>query len=95
MGFIDFWITFDSSTVAQICVDEAYRRNHIGTELVKFMINLLKENDVLTCTLEVRASNIIAQDFYKKLGFTNIIKKNNYYVDGEDAIYMMMEVVNV
>ncbi len=94
-GFIDYWITFDSSTVAQICVDTKYRRKGLATSLAKYMIDDLKRNEVLASTLEVRKSNIEAQSFYKSLGYYQVVVKENYYVDGEDAIYMLLEVVNV
>ena len=40
--------------------------------------------------LEVRASNLTAQNSYKSYGFTEIARRLRYYPDGEDAIIMQM-----
>ena len=43
-------------------------------------------------TLEVRASNITAQNLYRKLGFQDGgIRKNYYTDDHEDALVMWVE----
>jgi len=53
------------------------------------LINKIKE-EASTITLEVRKSNIIAIDFYKKLGFEIVTIKKDYYTSPmEDGYYMM------
>jgi ribosomal protein S18 acetylase RimI-like enzyme len=39
--------------------------------------------------LEVRESNILAQQFYLKLSYQPVCVFQSYYVDGEDALLMM------
>ena len=95
IGFNDYWITFDSSTISQICVDPNYRLKGLGKMMMLEMIKDLKENEVLTTTLEVRKSNVGAIKFYESLGFYKVNEKKNYYSDQEDAIYMLLEVSNV
>ena len=92
VGFLDFWITFDSGTICQIAVHPDIQSSGVGSELMKEMIKELKVKKVRTMTLEVRASNYKAINFYKKFGFRPVIVKEGYYVDGEDALYMMLEV---
>ena len=92
VGFLDFWITFDSGTICQIAVHPDIQRSGVGTELMNEMIKELKAKRVRTMTLEVRASNSKAINFYKKFGFKAILTKEHYYLDGEDALYMVMEV---
>lgn len=92
VGFIDFLITFNSSTIMQIAVREEYRRKGIARELLERMtMSFPKEIDdiVETITLEVRASNIAAQALYKAAGYEVITVKKHYYKDGEDAVYML------
>jgi len=88
-GFINFWITFDSATVCQIAVKEEYRNRGIATLLLEESFRILKENDVLTYTLEVRENNLEAYNLYLKLGFKKIVIKEKYYTNGENAIYMV------
>ncbi|RBQ24713.1 MAG: putative N-acetyltransferase [Methanocorpusculum sp. MCE] len=41
------------------------------------------------CSLEVRVSNNSAKEFYKKIGYEDVILFGGYYKDGEDAAVMM------
>lgn len=94
VGFCDFWITFDSATICQIAVHPDLQRMHIGSELMDEVISELKVKRVRTMTLEVRKSNEKAINFYKKYGFTISHIKEGYYINGEDALYMILEVQN-
>lgn len=89
VGFLDYWITFDSATICQIAVLEKYRNHGIASNLIEEMIKDLKAHDVEFLTLEVRKSNVKATKLYEKNGFLLITTKVGYYSDGEDALYMM------
>ena len=101
IGFIIYYITFNSSTIAQIAVKKEYRKQGVGEALMNEMINLIissnkllkdekeiEENFIETMTLEVRESNTKAINLYKKLGFKELRKKLGYYKDGETALYL-------
>ncbi len=96
VGFIDFMITFDSSTISQIGVKEAYRSKGIGNLLLGQMLKdcRAQEEPVEFITLEVRESNLRAQKFYKKHAFEAVTTKKSYYADGENAIYMVRSLIN-
>ena len=92
VGYIDYLLTFNSATIMQICVDQKYRRKHIASLLLSEMENTFPkegENRVDFVTLEVRKSNIAAQELYKKYNYELVTTKRNYYEDGEDALYMV------
>ena len=92
VGYIDYLLTFNSATIMQICVDQKYRRKHIASLLLEEMENTFPkegENRVDFVTLEVRKSNIAAQELYKKFNHELVTTKRNYYEDGEDALYMV------
>lgn len=91
VGYIDFFITFDSASIARICVANEYRRNGIAKALIDKMVEVCKkqEEPVDNITLEVRESNEAAIKLYEKNGFEYITRKKMYYSDGEDAIYMV------
>ena len=90
IGFIDYWVTFDSATIDQIAIKKDKRNQGFAGYLLENVINLLKENkEIEFFTLEVRKSNIAALALYKKYGFEKVTVKEKYYDDGEDAIYMV------
>ena len=92
VGYIDYLLTFNSATIMQICVDQKCRRKHIASLLLEEMENTFPkegENRVDFVTLEVRKSNIAAQELYKKYNYELVTTKRNYYEDGEDALYLV------
>ena len=90
VSYIDYWITFDSSTIFKIVTKENARNKGYAKKLLIKVIDELKKNgEVLYLTLEVRKSNIFAIKLYESLKFERIVIKEKYYKDGEDAIYMV------
>ena len=89
VGYVIFWITFDSATLCKVCVDPLYRRNNIGRSLLDEMMDDVFANRAVSITLEVRTSNEAAINLYKKMGFEIVVTKPHYYSDGEDAYYMV------
>lgn len=89
VGYVDFWVTFDSATICQIAVHPNYQRQHIGSLLLEEVLKECYAKKVLTITLEVRESNSRGINFYTKHGFNQFLVKPNYYSNGENAIYMM------
>lgn len=89
VGYVDYWITFDSATICQIAVHPNYQRKEIGSALLNEVIKDCYAKKVLTITLEVRESNSKGINFYLKHGFNQFLVKPNYYSNGENAIYMM------
>lgn len=91
VGYIDFYITFDSCSIAEIAVKESFRSKGIGNRLIGQLIKDCesKEEPVSWVTLEVRKSNERAQKFYKRHQFEAVTIKKAYYEDGEDAVYMV------
>ncbi len=93
VGFIDYWVTFDSGTIVQIAVHPDIQRSGVGSELINEMKKDAFAKRARNITLEVRVSNEKAINFYKKHGFKVSHIKPGYYNDnGEDAIYMILEV---
>jgi ribosomal-protein-alanine N-acetyltransferase len=74
--------------VLAIGVDPPYRRQGIGTALMKETLERFKDRGAKTVRLEVRKSNLPAQHFYHKLGFRDCHEVPYYYEDGETALAM-------
>ena len=90
--YCDYWHTFDSATIAQIAVHPTLQRKQLGSAMMDEIINDCYAKKVRTLTLEVRAGNTKAINFYLKHGFKKEVVKPHYYKDGEDAIYMIRNV---
>ena len=93
-GFADYWKTFDSATIAQIAIDPKKQKQHLGSYLLKEIISDCYAKKVRNITLEVRIHNVNAINLYKKYGFEQILVKEHYYSNGDDAIYMIRKVEN-
>jgi len=89
VGFAGFWLMLKDAHVTTIAVRGNYRRIGIGEALLISIIELATRLNATIITLEVRASNEIAQALYKKYGFQIVGRRLRYYSDnGEDAILM-------
>ena len=89
VGYVGVWFVVDEGHITNVAVHSDYRGKKIGDKLVKEMVELCKENNIIAMTLEVRASNIVAQNLYRKYGFKMGGIRKEYYSDNkEDAIIM-------
>jgi len=89
VGFSGFWMMMKEAHIIAIGVRDGYRRLGIGEGLLIATIELAQMLNANVVTLEVRASNEIAQELYKKYGFRVVGRRQRYYSsDGEDAVIM-------
>ncbi len=92
IGHCGMWVVLDECHITNIAVLKAYRGRGIGEQLLTEAQRLCKELQVGHMTLEVRVSNEVAQNMYRKLGFQNGGIRKNYYSDNrEDALVMWVE----
>lgn len=76
--------------ILAIAADPPYRRQGVGTALAVNILDRLRAKGAKQVRLEVRKSNLIARQFYLKLGFAEREEIPHYYEDGEAAIVMSM-----
>lgn len=89
VGFSGFWMMMKETHIIAIGVRNGYRQLGIGEGLLIETIELAQILNANVVTLEVRASNEVAQELYKKYGFRVMGRRLRYYSsDGEDAIIM-------
>ncbi len=94
VGFASFWLILKEAHLTAIAVRSNYRRSGIGERLLISVIELAIKLNAEMVTLEVRASNEIAQALYKKHGFQVMGRRPRYYSqDGEDAIVMSTDTI--
>jgi ribosomal-protein-alanine N-acetyltransferase len=89
VGFVGVWIIAGEGNITNIAVHPEYRRSGIGYNLLSKLITLCADLNCNDITLEVRVSNMAAQNLYSKLGFVNEGIRKKYYIDNnEDAVIM-------
>jgi len=92
LGFAGFWIMADEAHITNFAVRKVHRRRGIGELLLISIIDLSTELNARNLTLEVRASNTVAQSLYYKYGFSQVGLRRGYYTDNkEDAVLMSTE----
>lgn len=75
-----------------LAVDEEYRNQGIGSQLVRLFIERFRKGGIRKVKLEVRTSNVSAITLYERLGFERKKVLPTYYADGEDA-YLMSKTI--
>ena len=95
IGFAGIWVLADEAHLTNIAVRQQYQRQGIGELLLISTIDLAKEMKASIITLEVRSSNLAAQNLYSKYGFAQVGVRRGYYLDNrEDGILMSTENIN-
>lgn len=93
VGYGGMWFIVDEAHVTNVAVDPSYRGLGISNFIVEEMIKGCIEKKIERMTLEVRSSNIVAQNLYKKYGFESCGIRPGYYTDtNEDAVIMWKKV---
>lgn len=88
IAFGGLWFNIDEAHVMNIAVKKEFRRQHVGTELLEFLVAEAKKENKNCITLEVREDNVPAIELYKKLEFDEIGRRKKYYKKLYDAIIM-------
>jgi [ribosomal protein S18]-alanine N-acetyltransferase len=79
----------NAAHLTTIGVAPEHRRRKIAVQLLEHVETSLRQREVGTLMLEVRVSNITAQDLYRRAGYIVVQRVNKYYNNGEDCFLMM------
>lgn len=88
VGYAGAWVVDGDAQILKVGVEPAHRRAGIARELLSRVAAVARDLGATTCSLEVRASNIGAQAFYRALGLEGQGVRPRYYSDREDALIM-------
>ncbi|NLS44578.1 MAG: ribosomal protein S18-alanine N-acetyltransferase [Firmicutes bacterium] len=89
VGYVGVWLILGEAHITNIAVHPDFRKKGIGEKLLVTAIDYVESQGVNSITLEVRASNTVAQRLYRKTGFVSVgIRPGYYRDDGEDAVIM-------
>ena len=78
----------DKANLNLLAVKERYRRKGIGTRIINWLLLVASTAGIFNIYVQVRESNVIAQDLYLKLGFVVLEKRIGYYRRKEIGVMM-------
>ncbi len=94
LGYIMLYSVADEAHILNLAIDPARRRKGYGSCLIDYAIDYCGRKGVSDFFLEVRESNLGAQNLYRKLGFRVIGRRKRYYAEtNEDALVMQLSLV--
>ena len=89
VAFAGVWLMVDDAHITTFSVHPDWRRRGVGQQLLMGVADLAREIGARRLTLEVRATNEVAQRLYERFGFDIVGRRPAYYSDnGEDALIM-------
>lgn len=93
-GYIVARMGAEELHINNVAVRERYRRQGIGQQLLRQILEEGKRARVASAFLELRAGNIAALELYEKCGFRITARRQKYYSDPvEDALVMVNQLV--
>jgi [ribosomal protein S18]-alanine N-acetyltransferase len=96
VGMVVVWLFVAEAHVATLATHPNFRRQGIAKRLLSHALQHLSNEGAQSSFLEVRASNIAAQEMYRKFGYKESGRRRHYYKDNdEDAILMHLDALNV
>ena len=91
IAYAGVWFVLDEGHITNIAVHPDRRGIGYGERVTRAMIQLAADSGMSWMTLEVRRSNVAAQNLYHKLGFIDVGYRKRYYENSEDALIMALE----
>ncbi|HWJ02708.1 MAG TPA: ribosomal protein S18-alanine N-acetyltransferase [Verrucomicrobiae bacterium] len=95
IGYMGVWIILDEAHITNVAISPEYRNQRLGDYLMQVVTQNCLALGAVRMTLEVRVSNLAAQNLYTRLGFKSAGIRRGYYTDTkEDAIIMWKEILH-
>jgi len=89
IGYAGMWAFLGESHITNVAIHPDYRGKGLGRALMLDSMATAVKHKARAMTLEVRESNIIAQNLYFSLGFEKAGLRKRYYSDtGENALVL-------
>jgi ribosomal-protein-alanine N-acetyltransferase len=96
IGMIVVWLLVDEAHIATIATHPDFRRKGVAKRLLAHALRQMISEGARSSFLEVRESNLVAQEMYRKFGFEETGRRRRYYKDNdEDAILMNLDSLQV
>ena len=88
LGFMGMRVEMGHGHISTIAIRPEWRHRGLGELLLITAIKQSIKDNADNISLEVRVSNVTAQNLYEKYGFETISRLHQYYGDREDAYLM-------
>ena len=89
VGYGGFWLIADEAHISTIAVAKKWRGRGLGELLLTAMIEQALGMQAVMVTLEVRVTNTVAQNLYRKYGFVVTGTRPRYYRDNDEDAHIM------
>jgi ribosomal-protein-alanine N-acetyltransferase len=91
VGYLGYWLLVDEMHLSTLAVHPEMRGRGIGERLLLAGLEQAWSHGAEMSTLEVRPSNKVALELYRKYGFELVGRRRAYYQDNnEDALLMTL-----
>ena len=92
VGMIVAWLLVDEAHIATIATHPDHRRQGVARKLLTHALRYMSKEGAVNSFLEVRESNVSAQEMYRQFGYEAVGRRKRYYKDtDEDAILMNLD----
>lgn len=88
VGYAGMILSDSEGHITNLAVDTPHRHRRIGMLLALRLIEMAMLKGLHWLTLEVRETNLAAQELYRGFGFRSVGLRKKYYSDGENAVIM-------
>ena len=88
VGYGGLMFNGDDAHVSNVAVDPEYQQRGVATEILLDLADLSRDRGCRAMTLEVRHTNVAAQNLYRRFGFAPAGVRKRYYENKDDAIIM-------
>lgn len=89
VGYVGFWLMAGEAHISTIAVSPKFRGRNIGELILVAAMDRAIELHATEATLEVRVSNIVAQELYLKYGYSKVGMRKGYYTDNNEDAFIM------
>jgi ribosomal-protein-alanine N-acetyltransferase len=88
-GMLVGWLIVDEIHIATIATHPDFRGQGIGKKLLSFALESARNEGAVSSFLEVRESNAVALEMYRKFGYVEDGRREGYYKDNGEAAILM------
>lgn len=92
VGCLIAWLISNELQILDVAVCPEHRRQGHGQQLLKSLLQVVKQQGCSIAMLEVSRNNIAAIQLYEHAGFKRVHVRKAYYTDGSDALLLNLAV---
>ncbi len=92
IGYLEYALMYERMDINYMVVRTDFRRQKIGSKMLKYLIHYAQEISCENITLEVNETNTAAINLYKSNKFKAVAKRANYYKN-DNGLLMIRELM--